>query len=177
MRKDISIILDELLDEKNDSFSNGKFINIYLEPADCHRIYIPYDSNLLNMKHISGSLYSVAPYASFGIKQLYSKNERVVLNFKCESFLMTIIMIGAVNVGCISLTRQGIIMPAKYKTRSKNISGIENYNNYKKGEEVAMFNLGSTVIVLIGEIKKSQWCDNINVGQKILIRDDILKIN
>ena len=41
---------------------------------------------------------------SFGIKQLYSKNERVVLNFKCESFLMTIIMIGAVNVGCI-LTR------------------------------------------------------------------------
>lgn len=169
--------IDELLDEKNDSFSNGKFINIYLEPADCHRIYIPYDSNLLNMKHISGSLYSVAPYASFGIKQLYSKNERVVLNFKCESFLMTIIMIGAVNVGCISLTRHGIVMPAKYKTSSKNISGIENYNNYKKGEEVAMFNLGSTVIVLIGEIKKSQWCDNINVGQKILIRDDILKIN
>ena len=40
-----------------------------------------------------------------------------------------------------------------------------------------MFNLGSTVIVLISEIKKSQWCDNINVGQKILIRDDILKIN
>ena len=68
-------------------------------------------------------------------------------------------------------------MPAKYKTSSKNISGIENYNNYKKGEEVAMFNLGSTVIVLISEIKKSQWCDNINVGEKILIRDDILKIN
>ena len=37
-----------------------------------------------------------------------------------------------------------------------------------------MFNLGSTVIVLIVKLK-SQWCDNINVGQKILIRDDILK--
>ena len=76
----------------------------------------------------------------------------------------------------LTYIRHGIIAQPKYKTSSKNISGIENYNNYKKGEEVAMFNLGSTVIVLISEIKNSQWCDNINVGQKILIRDDILKL-
>jgi len=98
--------------------------------------------------------------------------------FVCLIFLPALILPKKVTLVSGKILAHLIIFLLRFILGVKvNISGIENYNNYKKGEEVAMFNLGSTVIVLIGEIKKSQWCDNINVGQKILIRDDILKIN
>tara|TARA_B100000674_G_scaffold117962_1_gene89207 strand:- start:2767 stop:3633 length:867 start_codon:yes stop_codon:yes gene_type:complete len=168
--------VSELINEKNHKFSNGKFVNIYLEPKDCHRVYMPCDAILSKITNIPGCLYSVAPYASSGIKNLYSKNERVVLSFESESFLMTIVMVGAVNVGCISLTRHGIITPKKYRVNKKNDINDKKIQSYKKGEEVAMFNLGSTVIILLSDIR-GKWNDNIVTSNKILIRDEIFKLN
>ena len=168
--------INELIVNENHKFSNGKFINIYLEPKDCHRVYMPYDAKLMKINHVSGSLYSVAPYATAGIKNLYAKNERVVLSFENEAFQMSIIMIGAVNVGCISLTRHGIITPERYKDNKKYNVDDEKISNYKKGEEIAMFNLGSTVIILLSDIRGS-WNEDIITSDKILIRDEIFKLN
>ncbi len=165
----------ELTHEKNDDFNNGKFINIYLEPKDCHRVYMPCDSSLVKVTHIPGSLYSVAPYASKGIKKLYAKNERVVLSFCNDKFKMSLIMIGAVNVGCISLTDQGIITPSKNRNIITKFNNKENIKKYKKGDEIGMFNLGSTVIILLSD-QKNQWSENIRAEEKILIRDEIIKV-
>lgn len=166
----------ELIHENIDTFHNGKFINIYLEPKDCHRIYMPCDAILTKVTHVPGSLYSVAPYATIGIRKLYSRNERVILSFQNSKFIMSMIMIGAVNVGCISLSDKGIIAPAKHRD---SIIEFENKNKkykYKKGQEIGMFNLGSTVIMLINNID-ADWQDNIITNNKILIRDEVLKLS
>ena len=165
--------IDELTQEKNNNFHNGKFINIYLEPKDCHRVYMPCDGILSKIIHIPGSLYSVAPYATESIKKLYAKNERVILSFKNNNYYISLIMIGAVNVGCISLTDQGIIAPAKYRNNITEFNDKNEIKNYKKGQEIGMFNLGSTVILLISE-NNYDWSENIIHKNKILIRDDML---
>ncbi len=54
------------------------------------------------------------------------------------------------------------------------ISGFFKTKHYKKGEEIGMFNLGSTVILLINKINGS-WSENISNDKKILIRDEMLK--
>ena len=168
--------INEIIHEKNNNFYNGKFINIYLEPKDCHRIYMPCGASLTKVTHIPGSLFSVAPYATEGIKKLYSRNERVILSFQNDQFKMSLIMIGAVNVGCISLSEYGIIAPSKYRNSITEFKNKEDVKYYKKGQEIGMFNLGSTVILLISDINIS-WSENIAKKEKILIRDEILRIS
>jgi len=166
--------INELINEKSNDFNNGKFINIYLEPKDCHRIYMPCDADLIKVTHVPGKLYSVAPYATYGIKNLYSKNERVILNFSNKDFKMSMIMVGAVNVGCITLSDYGIISPAKYRSSITEFKKENEIKSYKKGDEIGMFNLGSTVILLFSTNDK-KWVREIILDNKVSIRNKILK--
>ena len=50
----------------------------------------------------------------------------------------------------------------------------EDIKFYKKGQEVGMFNLGSTVILLTSKIT-CDWSKNIEINKKILIRDEITR--
>lgn len=172
--KDHKYSVSELIHENTNDFDNGKFINIYLEPKDCHRIYMPCDGFLTKITHVPGTLYSVAPYATKGIRNLYAKNERVVMSFDNDNFKISMIMIGAVNVGCISLSDYGIIAPSKHRDSVIAFKKDADKNYYKKGQEIGMFNLGSTVIILISK-NESIWSDNIVTDKKILIRDEVLK--
>tara|TARA_B100001758_G_C18405182_1_gene611577 strand:- start:258 stop:1118 length:861 start_codon:yes stop_codon:yes gene_type:complete len=166
--------INELINEKSNDFNNGKFINIYLEPKDCHRIYMPCDADLIKVTHVPGKLYSVAPYATYGIKNLYSKNERVILNFSNKDFKMSMIMVGAVNVGCITLSDYGIISPAKYRSSITEFKKENEIKSYKKGDEIGMFNLGSTVILLFSTNDK-KWVREIILDNKVSIRNKLLK--
>ena len=166
--------VSELIQDNKNNLKNGKFINIYLEPKDCHRIYMPCDALLTKITHVPGSLYSVAPYATEGIKKLYSKNERVILNFKNDKFCFYLVMVGAVNVGCISLSDYGVIAPSRQRTSIIRFNNEENTKHYKKGEEIGMFNLGSTVILLINTID-GVWPNNVEINKKVLIRDEIVR--
>jgi len=166
--------INELINEKSNDFNNGKFINIYLEPKDCHRIYMPCDADLIKVTHVPGKLYSVAPYATYGIKNLYSKNERVILNFSNKDFKMSMIMVGAVNVGCITLSDYGIISPAKYRSSITEFKKENEIKSYKKGDEIGMFNLGSTVILLFSTNNK-KWEREIILDNKVSIRNKLLK--
>lgn len=166
--------IKELINEKSNDFNNGKFINIYLEPKDCHRIYMPCDADLIKVTHVPGKLYSVAPYATYGIKNLYSKNERVILNFSNKDFKMSMIMVGAVNVGCITLSDYGIISPAKYRSSITEFKKENEIKSYKKGDEIGMFNLGSTVILLFSTNDK-KWVREIILDNKVSIRNKLLK--
>ena len=68
------------------------------------------------------------------------------------------------------------------RDRSKHRSSVVEFNNkenikhYLKGQEIGMFNLGSTVILVLSKINNN-WSENINNKEKILIRDEIFKIN
>ena len=131
----------------------GKFATIYLSPRDYHRVHMPLDGTLVEMIHVPGRLFSVAPYATEVLKNLYTRNERVISVFETELGWMAVVMVGAVNVAAIEMTSEGLVTPSKYKTvQRKRYSGVE----LKKGEELGIFHMGSTAIVAF-ESQSVKW--------------------
>ena len=101
--KGVPYTLDELCPLTDTTiFEEGSFATIYLSPKDCHNIYAPYDGLLTDITHIPGKLYPVRePYISH-FKNLYTKNERLNLYFDTDLGKMSVILIGAFNVGTMT---------------------------------------------------------------------------
>ncbi len=142
---------------------SGNFATIYLSPRNYHRVHMPFDGELVEMIYVPGRLFSVAPYAAEVIKGLYSRNERVVSIFKTKLGYMAVVMVGAVNVAAIEMAWEGLVTPP----RGKNIVR-KTYNDIslKKGDELGIFNMGSTAIMVF-EANKVQWNDNLEIQQTV----------
>ena len=158
--------MSQLLGGKNEFGTlceSGNFATIYLSPRNYHRVHMPFDGELIEMIYVPGRLFSVAPYAAEVIKGLYSRNERVVSIFKTEIGYMAVAMVGAVNVAAIEMAWEGLVTPP----RGKNIVR-KTYNNVKlkKGDELGIFNMGSTAIIAF-ETSKVEWHDNLQIQQAV----------
>jgi len=129
-------------------FEGGGIVNIYLSPRDYHRVHMPYRGRLLETLHIPGRLFSVAPWAVAAIPGLFARNERLVCRFETEFGPMAVLMVGAMLVSGIETVWGGEEVPP-YATqpirRDLRARGIE----LERGAEMARFNYGSTVIVLL----------------------------
>lgn len=141
----------------------GNFATIYLSPRNYHRVHMPMDGELVEMIHVPGRLFSVAPYSAEVIKGLYSRNERVVSIFKTQIGYMAVVMVGAVNVSAISMTWEGLVTPPQSK-----FINSKKYNNIKlsKGDEMGVFNMGSTAIVLL-ENNNIEWNAELALQQSV----------
>ena len=142
---------------------NGSFATIYLSPRNYHRVHMPFDGELVEMIYVPGRLFSVAPYSAEVIKGLYSRNERVASIFKTELGYMAVVMVGAVNVAAIEMAWEGLVTPP----HGKNISR-KSYNNVKlkKGDELGIFNMGSTAIIAF-EYNKLEWLNELQLQQAV----------
>ena len=131
-------------------FENGKFATLYLSPRDYHRIHMPLAGKLTDMVYVPGRLFSVAPHTVNTVPRLFARNERLVCAFETEQGPMIMVLVGAVNVSAIDTVWAGSVTPP-----SKNKVIHTSYENVDirlhKGAEMGRFNLGSTVIMLMGE--------------------------
>ena len=153
--------------------NSGTFATIYLSPKNYHRVHMPLDGSLMEMIYIPGRLFSVAPYAADVIPDLYSRNERVVSIFQTIEGLMAVVMVGAVNVSAIEMSWEGLVTPPHKKNISrKKYSNIE----LKKGDELGIFNLGSTAIMTF-ESDKIEWHKNLALQQEVKMGQSFGLIN
>ncbi|XP_068634533.1 phosphatidylserine decarboxylase proenzyme 1, mitochondrial isoform X2 [Aristolochia californica] len=164
---------------------------IYLKLGDYHRVHSPVDWHVFLRRHFSGRLFPMNERATRTIKNLYIENERVVLEGQWEGGFMAVAAIGATNVGSIKLSiepdlktnipRRSFLQPVPppdehvYEPEGIGVS-------LKKGDEVASFNLGSTVVLVFqapisrsqgknGEASDFQFCikngDRVRMGEAI----------
>lgn len=129
-------------------FRHGSFINLYLSPRDYHRVHMPCDGTLREMRYVPGALFSVNPMTARGIPNLFARNERVLCIFdspKHGSFAM--ILVGATVVGSMATVWHGVVNPRRVRAISR-WSYDEQNIQLKKGEEMGRFLVGSTVILL-----------------------------
>lgn len=164
--------IQQLLGGKNNYGTlcdNGSFATIYLSPRNYHRVHMPYDGELVEMIYVPGRLFSVAPYASEVIKGLYSRNERVVSIFKTKVGYMAVVMVGAVNVAAIEMAWEGLVTPPHGKSITR-----KTYNNVKlkKGDEVGIFNMGSTAIMVFEE-NKIEWLEHLQLQQTVTMGQNL----
>ncbi len=130
------------------AFLNGQFITVYLAPTDYHRIHMPLTGTLREAWYIPGSLFPVNEKAVQSVARLFARNERIVLLFETAQGPMGLVFVGALNVGSMGTVWHGDVLP----TRPRQIRSlpIPAASSLVRGAEVGRFNLGSTVIVLLG---------------------------
>ncbi len=131
-------------------FANGLFATVYLSPKDYHRVHMPWTGTLRETVHVPGRLFSVGPAAVQLVPRLFARNERLVCHFDTTFGPMAVVMVGALLVSGVETVWSGIEIPRYGDTvtvkdyRGANVT-IERF------AEMARFNYGSTVIVLLPE--------------------------
>lgn len=129
-------------------FDGGAFATVYLSPKDYHRVHMPWDGTLLETVHIPGRLFSVGPAAVRAVPRLFARNERLVCHFDTGFGPMAVVMVGALLVSGVETVWSGVEIPQYGRSvvvKDYRGAGIE----LPRFAEMARFNYGSTVIVLL----------------------------
>ena len=129
-------------------FADGVFATVYLSPRDYHRVHMPWAGTLRETVHVPGRLFSVGTDAVKSVPRLFARNERLVCHFDTDFGPMCQVMVGALLVSGVETVWSGVEIPAygdriaRKDYRGQNIT-LERF------AEMARFNYGSTVIVLL----------------------------
>lgn len=136
--KGIKYPLEELVKDPDwaRELEGGQFATLYLRPKDYHRIHAPLAGKVSRVKRVPGSLFPVQPYVVRGLRGLFVRNERLVIRLETALGPVALVCVGATGVGTISLA---------FDTDEITAEG----RPVARGEEVAAFNLGSTVILIL----------------------------
>jgi phosphatidylserine decarboxylase len=145
-----SFTAGELLadDAAAEPYANGLFATVYLSPKDYHRVHMPWTGKLLETVHVPGRLFSVGPAAVRLVPRLFARNERLVCHFATDFGPMAVVMVGALLVSGVETVWSGIEIP-----RYGDAVTVKDYRGaditLERFAEMARFNYGSTVIVLL----------------------------
>lgn len=140
----------ELLGDAADAraFDGGSFATVYLAPRDYHRVHMPWTGTLHDTVHVPGRLFSVGPAAVRHVPRLFARNERLVCNFETDFGPMAVVMVGALLVSGVETVWSGEEIPA-YGDRITRKDWRGKGIVLERFAEMARFNYGSTVIVLL----------------------------
>ncbi|NIR60280.1 MAG: phosphatidylserine decarboxylase [Gammaproteobacteria bacterium] len=154
--------------ERAAPFGDGTFVTLYLSPRDYHRVHMPLTGELREMVHVPGRLFSVAAYTTRAIPRLFARNERVAAIFDTAVGPMTTVLVGAMLVSSISTAWSGTVTPPRGRAvRSWRYGGAEPAApELSRGEELGRFNMGSTVIVLLGG-GEVHWAADLAPGARV----------
>ena len=131
-------------------FDGGVFATVYLSPRDYHRVHMPCAGRLLETRHVPGRLFSVGTSTVAQVPRVFARNERLVCLFETEFGPMAVVMVGALLVSGVETVWNGVEIPAyadrvivrDYRDRTDPV-------HLDRFAEMARFNYGSTVIVLL----------------------------
>ena len=129
-------------------FADGLFATVYLSPRDYHRVHMPWTGTLRETVHVPGRLFSVGTAAVADVPRLFARNERLVCHFDTEFGPMASVMVGALLVSGVETVWSGVEIPAyadRISRKDYRGKGIV----LERFAEMARFNYGSTVIVLL----------------------------
>lgn len=130
-------------------YANGTYATLYLRPRDYHRVHAPLAGRLERIHHIPGRLWPVRPWAVERIPGLFTRNERLVLEFSSADGRYALVMVGALLVGGLETVITGPVRRGRREPASWNLEAAP--RQFERGEEIGRFNFGSTVILLFPE--------------------------
>jgi len=174
MSYSIEKLLGEHYQDHIETLKDGCYANFYLSPKDYHRYHIPLDMRIKSATHIPGALYPVNMPLLKNKANLFIENERIVLECEvCDGKKMFMILVGALNVGSMTLT---------FDERVQTNIDSREINHYvyddismKKGDLLGWFEMGSTIVML--SQRDTMYYGNIQAGQKVAFGDVIGKVS
>ncbi|CEG46263.1 Phosphatidylserine decarboxylase [Plasmopara halstedii] len=148
-------------------------------PGDYHRIHAPTDWQVKERRHFPGNLFPVNHIAARLIPSLFVENERVALLGEWKHGFFSLTAVGALNVGSITLA-----MEPNFGTNTavhdkqlghcfKNVYGVK--MDAMRGEEMAQFKLGSTVVLVFEAPKSFQF--TVKLGDRVTLGNCIGEVD
>jgi phosphatidylserine decarboxylase len=131
-------------------YAGGSFACLYLAPYNYHRIHMPVDGRLLATRYVPGTLFSVNAATARTIPNLFARNERVVCEFETALGPLALVLVGALFVGSIETVYAGEINPPAARGSAVRDIATGNGLQFARGQELARFNMGSTVVAVFG---------------------------
>jgi len=114
--------------DKVQKYLNGTYIIFYLSPSNYHRIHSPISGKVLSQRAIGTKSYPVNKYGIKYGKRPLSKNYRIITEMYYNGVSMTMVKVGAMFINSIEILHKNA--------------------EVEKGEEMAYFSFGSTVVLL-----------------------------
>ena len=127
-------------------YLGGDYVTLYLSPRDYHRIHAPVAGRIVACSHVPGELFPVNARAVRDVEGLYCCNERLVTFLEGGFGEVAVVKVAACGVGCVTATYDPGV-----RTHTPRCAGRRDYDpppEVRKGDEIGVFHLGSTVIVL-----------------------------
>jgi phosphatidylserine decarboxylase len=128
-------------------YAGGRYAVLFLSPRGYHRIHMPFDGDLVDVRWHAGRFFPQNERALARITGVYERNERAVLRLRRASPKsedngeLLVVLVGASVVG-------GIELAAAPRARWVGPAPAPLGAVYRRGDEIAHFTFGSTVIVL-----------------------------
>jgi len=151
----------------------GPYVVIYLSPRDYHRVHFPANGEVIGWRHIPGKLFPVGSRSVKRERGLFARNERFVTIVESPFGRYAVVMVAAVGVGHVTATYDPEVAThdggfSKDSVRHKN---FDLPIPVKRGQELGIFNLGSTTITIFepGCIELNELVSNaqIMMGQPV----------
>lgn len=141
--------VDELLNSspRTVSYKNGFYFVLYLSPTDYHRIHTPIEGQIIEKEHVLGKVYPVNEFGLRHMRRVLSRNERLITYIQHDDGEIAVVKVGAMNVSSIQYASPLAQRP-------------------KRGDELAYFEFGSTVVLLM-ETGTFESRVDLQVGSKV----------
>ena len=165
--------MEELLacSDYSPRFRDGVFLTIYLSPPDYHRIHSPADGKAVAYSLAPGKLFPVNDLAVHGIRGLFPRNERLTTFLETAGGLIALVKVGAMNVGSVRVEYERELKTNRAFSRPE-FRRYEEARSFQKGEELARFEMGSTVVMLF-EKDAVALAPELREGMKIRLGEKI----
>jgi phosphatidylserine decarboxylase len=135
-------------------FTGGIWATIYLSPQNYHRIHSPVSGNVTAAYYCPGNLWPVNTGSVERIEGLFSINERLITQINTyDGGELLLVKIGATNVGRIAVDYKkdwltNSMPPIASRSALFTKWEPEQIYAYTKGQEIARFEMGSTIILV-----------------------------
>lgn len=155
------------------TFAGGSFATIYLAPYNYHRIHMALPGELRHTLYVPGRLFSVNRTTARLVPGLFARNERVFCGFDAGGMPWGIVLVGALNVGSMATVWHGDVTPRRH--REVTVLPVDTSlapAALDKGAEMARFNMGSTIILLLPE-GAVDWAATLVAGRTLRMGERI----
>lgn len=148
----VASVLDAAVDGERD------VAVLYLSPRDYHRVHSPCAWQVKDWRYVPGAFWPVFPAAVRTVKELFGRNERLVLRGQGPTGPVDLVMVGAFGVARIEVAWPDV---------GTNRAGEGAFEaQAAAGSEVGMFHLGSTVILVA---PAGTWQFEVGAGDRVRV--------
>jgi phosphatidylserine decarboxylase len=153
-------------------FEGGHFLTLYLSPKDYHRIHVPLAGQVTAVSRVEGELWPVNDASTGSVLRLYERNRRASWTAfgagSCEGLEVAAVLVGATHVGGVVIADRWLGGRALPRNGSLGVEHLP----CAPGDDLGTFEFGSTVVLLIGGRRATDWsplrtAGDVKMGQRL----------